>query len=90
MDQIRSARDRSLALSDERAANDTAHLGDVFGASPVSGFAGNAAALIAARAAQGLGAALMTPDALSIVLTMYSGAQRTGGVLFGGASPGRW
>ena len=26
VDQIRSARDRSLALSDERAANDTAHL----------------------------------------------------------------
>jgi len=26
VDQIRSARDRSLALSDERAAKDTAHL----------------------------------------------------------------
>src|SRR5829696_9208473 len=56
--------------------------------------------LIAARAGQGLGAALMTPAALSIIMTTYTGAQRTrglalwgavgslaiaGGVLFGGA-----
>jgi len=34
VDQIRSARDRSLALSDERAAKDTAHLVAVAGANP--------------------------------------------------------
>src|ERR1043165_8565701 len=38
------------------------------GASLCSGFANNAAELIAARAAQGLGAALMTPAALSLVM----------------------
>ena len=55
--------------------------------------------LIVARAAQGLGAALLSPAALSIITTTYSGAQRTtalstwgaiggagaaAGVLFGG------
>jgi EmrB/QacA subfamily drug resistance transporter len=40
-----------------------------------SGLAGSSAALIAARAAQGLGAALLTPAALSIITTTYSGAQ---------------
>jgi EmrB/QacA subfamily drug resistance transporter len=70
------------------------------GASLCSGFASNAAELVAARATQGLGAALMTPAALSILMTTYSGAQRTkglalwgmvgslgvaAGVLFGGA-----
>ena len=65
-----------------------------------SGFATGAGQLIAARAAQGLAAALMTPAALSLVMTAYSGAQRkkglalwgmagsfsvAAGVLFGGA-----
>ena len=45
-------------------------------ASIVSGFASGAAELITARAAQGLGAAFMTPAALSIIMTTYSGAQR--------------
>ncbi|MGH3629775.1 MAG: MFS transporter, partial [Sciscionella sp.] len=50
------------------------------GASLFSGFAGSAIELITGRAAQGLGAALMTPAALSIVMTTYSGAQRTKGL----------
>jgi EmrB/QacA subfamily drug resistance transporter len=69
-------------------------------ASLASGFAGSAAMLIASRAAQGLGAAMLTPAALSIIMTTYAGKQRaaalsvwgaigsTGiaaGVLFGGA-----
>ena len=54
-------------------------------ASLFSGFAGNAAELIAARATQGLGAALMTPAALSILMTTYSGAQRTKGLALWGA-----
>ena len=55
------------------------------GASLFSGFANDAAELIAARAAQGLGAALMTPAALSLVMTTYSGAQRTRGLALWGA-----
>jgi EmrB/QacA subfamily drug resistance transporter len=55
------------------------------GASLLSGFAGSAAELIAARATQGLGAALMTPAALSIVMTTYSGAQRRKGLALWGA-----
>ncbi len=54
-------------------------------ASLLSGFAGGAEMLIAARAGQGLGAALMTPAALSIVMTTYSGAQRTRGLALWGA-----
>jgi EmrB/QacA subfamily drug resistance transporter len=68
-------------------------------ASLASGLAPSPGALIAARAAQGVGAALLTPAALSIVTTTYSGAQQTkalsawgaigsagaaAGVLFGG------
>ncbi|MDT4910152.1 MAG: hypothetical protein QOI69_3393, partial [Pseudonocardiales bacterium] len=45
-------------------------------ASVLSGFAGNATELIAARAGQGLAAALMTPAALSLIMTTYSGSQR--------------
>src|SRR3954452_18721654 len=45
-------------------------------ASLVSGFAGNAAELIAARAVQGLSAALLTPSALSLLMTTYEGEQR--------------
>jgi EmrB/QacA subfamily drug resistance transporter len=46
-------------------------------ASLASGLAPSPEALIAARAAQGLGAAMLTPGALSIVTTTYSGGQRT-------------
>lgn len=49
-------------------------------ASIASGFAGGASELIAARAAQGLSAALMTPAALSIIMTTYAGAQRRTGL----------
>ena len=45
-------------------------------ASLASGMAPTAGALIAARAGQGLGAALLTPAALSIITTSYAGAQR--------------
>jgi EmrB/QacA subfamily drug resistance transporter len=54
-------------------------------ASIVSGFAGGAGELITARAAQGLSAALMTPAALSIIMTTYSGAQRRTGLALWGA-----
>ena len=68
-------------------------------ASLVSGLAQTPLTLIASRAAQGAGAALLTPAALSIIVTAYAGRQRqkalaiwgaigsTGiaaGVLFGG------
>jgi EmrB/QacA subfamily drug resistance transporter len=46
-------------------------------ASLASGLAPTAGALIAARAAQGLGAAMLTPGGLSIVSTTYAGSQRT-------------
>ena len=45
-------------------------------ASLASGLAPTAGALIAARAGQGLGAALLSPAALSILTTAYTGAQR--------------
>src|SRR5690348_9652679 len=45
-------------------------------ASLASGLAMSPAALIAARAGQGAGAALLTPAALSIITTAYAGAQR--------------
>jgi EmrB/QacA subfamily drug resistance transporter len=45
-------------------------------ASLASGLAPSPGALVAARAAQGLGAALLTPAALSIVTTFYTGSQR--------------
>src|SRR5215831_6228430 len=45
-------------------------------ASLASGLAPAAGALIAARAGQGAGAALLTPAALSIITTSYAGAQR--------------
>src|SRR4051812_45057973 len=54
-------------------------------ASVVSGFAGSATELITARAAQGLSAALMTPAALSIIMTTYAGAQRRTGLALWGA-----
>lgn len=69
-------------------------------ASLASGLATSAGMLIASRAAQGLGAAMLTPAALSVIMTTYLGRQRTtalsvwgaigsagiaAGVLFGGA-----
>ena len=45
-------------------------------ASLASGLAPTAGALIAARAGQGLGAALLSPAALSVITTAYAGAQR--------------
>ena len=69
-------------------------------ASLVSGLAQTPMTLILARAAQGAGAALLTPAALSIIMTHYAGRQRqtalavwgtagslgiAAGVLFGGA-----
>ena len=65
----------------------------------VSGIADSASTLILARGAQGAGAAMLTPAAMSIVMTTYAGRQRTtalalwgtvasmgiaAGVLFGG------
>jgi len=65
----------------------------------VSGFASTALTLILARGAQGAGAAMLTPAAMSIVMNMYAGRQRAtalalwgtvasmgiaAGVLFGG------
>ena len=46
-------------------------------ASLASGLASSPEALIVARALQGIGAAMLTPSALSIVTTTYAGAQRT-------------
>src|ERR671935_2268418 len=54
-------------------------------ASLASGLAPSPAALIAARAAQGLGAAMLTPGALSIITTTYSGTQRAGALSAWGA-----
>ena len=52
-------------------------LGIVAGASLFAGFAPSEGALIAARAAQGLGAAIIAPSALSIVTTIFrDGAER--------------
>jgi EmrB/QacA subfamily drug resistance transporter len=47
------------------------------GASLASALAPAPAALVAARAVQGIGAALLTPAALSIVAVTYEGSQRT-------------
>jgi hypothetical protein len=44
--------------------------------------------LIGARAAQGLGAALMTPAALAVIMTTYAGAQRAKGLAMWGAVGG--
>src|SRR6266516_3044809 len=57
-------------------------------ASLASGIAPAAGALIAARAGQGLGAALLTPAALSIITTTYSGAQRAAALSAWGAIGG--
>ncbi len=57
-------------------------------ASLASGIAPAAGALIAARAGQGLGAALLTPAALSIITTSYAGAQRAAALGVWGAIGG--
>jgi EmrB/QacA subfamily drug resistance transporter len=57
-------------------------------ASLVSGFASSAGELIAGRATQGAGAALMTPAALSLIMTTYAGAQRARGLALWGAIGG--
>jgi EmrB/QacA subfamily drug resistance transporter len=57
-------------------------------ASLASGFASGAGELIAARGAQGVGAALMTPAALSLIMTTYEGAQRARGLALWGAIGG--
>src|SRR5918996_6639996 len=46
-------------------------------ASLASGLASSPEALVASRAVQGLGAAMLTPAALSIVTTTYAGSQQT-------------
>jgi EmrB/QacA subfamily drug resistance transporter len=43
----------------------------------ISALAGSAAALFAARAGQGLGAAMLSPAALSIIVTAFKGSERT-------------
>jgi predicted MFS family arabinose efflux permease len=57
-------------------------------ASLASGLAMSPAALIAARAGQGAGAALLTPAALSIITTAYAGAQRAKALATWGALGG--
>jgi len=55
------------------------------GASLASGLAWSPHALIASRATQGFGAALLLPSALAIITTTYSGAQRTAALAVWGA-----
>ena len=63
-------------------------------ASLASGFAGSGAVLIAARAAQGVGAALLSPAAMSIITTAFHGEERNkalgvwGAIAGGGAAVG--
>jgi EmrB/QacA subfamily drug resistance transporter len=54
-------------------------------ASLVSGLAETGTQLIAARAVQGLSAALLTPSALSLITTTYSGSQRRAALAIWGA-----
>lgn len=54
-------------------------------ASLASGFAASGTQLIAARAVQGLSAALLTPSALSLITTTYGGAQRQAALALWGA-----
>ncbi len=54
-------------------------------ASVVSGLADSGGQLIAARAVQGLSAALLTPSALSLIMTTYAGAQRKTALAMWGA-----
>jgi EmrB/QacA subfamily drug resistance transporter len=54
-------------------------------ASLVSGLSDSGGQLIAARAVQGLSAALLTPSALSLIVTTYSGTQRKTALAMWGA-----
>jgi EmrB/QacA subfamily drug resistance transporter len=54
-------------------------------ASLTTGLAPSALLLVISRAAQGLGAAVLTPAALSIITTTYTGAQRTTALAVWGA-----
>src|SRR5918911_3555269 len=54
-------------------------------ASLISGLSAGALQLILARAAQGTGAALLTPAALSIIMTSYEGRQRAAALSVWGA-----
>jgi EmrB/QacA subfamily drug resistance transporter len=54
-------------------------------ASLASGFADTGGQLIATRAVQGLSAALLTPSALSLIMTTYAGAQRRTALAMWGA-----
>jgi MFS family permease len=54
-------------------------------ASVASGLAESGGQLIGARAVQGLSAALLTPAALSLIATTYSGAQRKAALAMWGA-----
>ena len=54
-------------------------------ASLASGLAPDAAALVASRAAQGAGAALLTPAALAVITATYSGIQRARALAVWGA-----
>jgi MFS family permease len=55
------------------------------GASLLSGLAWSPAALVAARAVQGVGAALLLPSALALITTTYSGRQRATALAVWGA-----
>lgn len=57
-------------------------------ASLASGLAPSPGALIAARGAQGVGAAMLSPAALSIITATYTGAQRTTALSVWGALAG--
>ncbi len=57
-------------------------------ASLFSGFASSAGELVAGRALQGAGAALMTPAALALIMTTHTGAQRARGLALWGAIGG--
>jgi EmrB/QacA subfamily drug resistance transporter len=52
-------------------------IGTFVTASLASGLAPDGTVLVAARAAQGIGAALMSPAALSIITTTFAGSERT-------------
>jgi EmrB/QacA subfamily drug resistance transporter len=54
-------------------------------ASLLSGFADTGTQLTATRALQGLSAAILTPSALSIIMTTYTGDQRKKGLVLWGA-----
>lgn len=58
-----------------------AGLATLTAASVVAGLAWTPAVLLAARAAQGIGAALLAPAALSIVVTLFSAAAKRGRAL---------